>query len=354
MRDYKASFEYVQASFNDWVEREKAKITDEQLKTEYDKRVALGQLKFDPALEKAKTPEAPGETPADKPAEGSTEKPADAPATTEPAPATEPAKTEPAPEILQRLLLSLPRPSQPRLSLQSQRKPNRRLSLNQQSQRAQNLQAQNQRVPSQSRPRLNHLRNRHRILTAMVYRRFDWLLLKTNPNQRKRNRQRKSQPVQRNLLLRPLPRRNLLLHTDRSDLPPVVVQPDAPASSATEAKPADETKPADGKPGDEKPAEATGTEPAAPADGAAKPELRTKTFEEARPELLKELAQNAAIDALEKALTGINEQMLKYSTAHAAQAAMAREGIQSESKATRPDLKKLAADVGLLYGETVS
>ena len=103
MREYKANFEYVEGNFSERVEAEKSKITEEQIKTEYDRLVSLGQLKFDPELEKLKAPKAPAtDTPAteapatEKPATET--KPEDAKPETPAAPATDaPAPTTPAP-----------------------------------------------------------------------------------------------------------------------------------------------------------------------------------------------------------------------------------------------------------------
>ena len=45
LRLYQANTEYVEANLQDWIEREKEKLTEEQLREEYDRRIALGQLK---------------------------------------------------------------------------------------------------------------------------------------------------------------------------------------------------------------------------------------------------------------------------------------------------------------------
>ena len=126
---------------------------------------------------------------------------------------------------------------------------------------------------------------------------------------------------------------------ETTNLPPVVVQPTAPgAETGSEAPAAGTDKPATETP-------ATGT------DAATKPELRTKTIEEAREEIVQSLAQAAVIDSLQKELTAANEQMLKYASSYREQAALLREGMQPQTKATRPDLRKVV-DVGLKHGET--
>ncbi|MFO1066143.1 MAG: hypothetical protein U0892_19965 [Pirellulales bacterium] len=117
-RRYHAKLEYVAASWDKIAKEHDAKITEEQIKAEYDRRVALGGLKVpvDPpkppvppeapaATDASKTldkpaagdqPPVPGKPaeaapPADKPAEKPEEKPAEKPAD---APAAEPAKAE--------------------------------------------------------------------------------------------------------------------------------------------------------------------------------------------------------------------------------------------------------------------
>jgi len=333
MREYKANFEYVQANFADWVEKSKTTITDEQLKTEYDTRVSLGQLKFDPAIESAKAaleaanalqstePSAPATTPADPaappanptatptdraapaipatdpvappatetpaPATPGTETPAQA--TTEPATATEPPATEPPttepPAPAPKDQSSVASPSKIRLvSTQDEPKP------------AEQTPAEQPAAPETTTPA--------------------------------------TEAPATEIPATPAP-----AIQEPTDLPPVVVQPTAPGIDL-------------GTPAETDPAGATapGTTPAGVA-GEPKSELRTKTFEEAREELLKDLAQKAAIDALQKELTTANEQMLKYSSSYRQQSAMLREGVQPDKKLTRPDLKKVT-ESGLLYSET--
>ncbi len=105
VRPYQTNIEYVEANLQAWVDREKAKLTEEQLRAEYDRRVALEQLKVpvnsptapaDPAA--GSTPTVGGEsvTPATPPVETPT---ADKPAAETPAAAAEtPAADKPAAE----------------------------------------------------------------------------------------------------------------------------------------------------------------------------------------------------------------------------------------------------------------
>ncbi len=89
-RRFASDLEVVTASFDDFFEKAKAEVTEEQLKAEYEKRVAEGRFDVKETTPPASTP--PAETPpADKPAETTppAEKPADMPA-------EKPAETPPA------------------------------------------------------------------------------------------------------------------------------------------------------------------------------------------------------------------------------------------------------------------
>ncbi len=55
VRLYNANFEYVTADVNQWQDREKAKLTEEELRAEYDRRVELGQMMT--PVEQPATPE---------------------------------------------------------------------------------------------------------------------------------------------------------------------------------------------------------------------------------------------------------------------------------------------------------
>lgn len=46
IRRYHARVEYVQANLQGWIDREKEKVTEEQLRAEYDRRLSLGQLQI--------------------------------------------------------------------------------------------------------------------------------------------------------------------------------------------------------------------------------------------------------------------------------------------------------------------
>ena len=314
MRDYKANFEYVEGNFSDWIAKEKAKVTEEQLKAEYDKLISLGQLKFDPQLDKPKTPtDTPAtDTPAATPTESApaAESPATTPAT-EPAakePATEPAPTTPAPE---KPATETPTETPAPPAATTPEAPAPAASPE----------------PAAAEPTAPEPKQQSSTRTPVKIRLV--------------SAQDEPKPAEQPAAAAPATEPPAAQDTPAQDpigLPPVVVQPTAPATDAPAA--GTEPKPADGSAA---PAAAPGTE--------AKPEKRNKTFEEAREELLESLARTAVIDSLQKELTSANEQMLKYSQAHRQQAALLKEGLQPETKATRPDLRKVV-DVGLKYGET--
>ncbi len=313
MREYKANFEYVAGNYSERVELEKAKITEEQIKTEYDRMVSLGQLKFDPELEKLKAaaagaaePKEPEskepESSTDSATPPATETPAtETPATETPAtdaPATDaPANDAPATEV--------PAPASTTPETPAAEQP-----------------------PAPEPKQQSSLKSAGKVRLVSTQ---DEPAATTTPP---------SEPAAET----PAPQ------VDENGLPPVVVQPAAPTTQAAET-PATET------PATETPAQSTDPQspaitPATPgADGETKVELRVKTLEEAREEIVQNLAQGAVIDSLQKELTAVNEQMLKYSSAFREQAALLREGVQPDSKATRPDLRKVA-EVGLKHGET--
>ncbi len=91
VRRHHANVEYVQADLQVWTNREKEKLTEEQLRAEYDRRLSLGQLKVPANLPISPATETPAtETPA-------TETPATETPATE-TPATESATEPPAAE----------------------------------------------------------------------------------------------------------------------------------------------------------------------------------------------------------------------------------------------------------------
>jgi hypothetical protein len=307
MRDYKANFEYVEGNFSDWITREKAKVTEEQLKAEYDKLINLGQLKFDPQLEKATTPAEPGTT--TPPAAATQSTPAATPPVAD-APLTDPAiKTpaEPAPET--------PAAEKP-AETPNNEAPQPETPAAPATAAPETPASDNPVVPATADPKQqSSLRSSSKIR-----------LVSTQDDPKPATETPATET----------PAAETPAAQDPNALPPVVVQPNAPATDDQAA--GNEAKP-DGT-----------TAPAAPG-AEAKTEKRNKTFDEAREELLESLARGAVIDALQKELTSAKEQMQQYSRAYRQQIALQKEGLQPETKATRPDLRKVV-DVGLKFGET--
>ncbi len=273
LRPYKANFEFVQGAFTEWTNREKAKLTEEQLRAEYDRMVSLGQLKTSAPLESAKPVDPATSTP---PADGPAPTPSESTPATEPPAAGTPAPTQ------------TPAPTEPPASANP-------ATVNP--------------APTESSPA-------------------------PEPKSQSSNTPANDSAVR------------LVAYQENAsqdDLPPVVVQPPSPepAGDAATTEPPKSDAPATDAPVTN-----------APAGQTPPPAMRTKTFEEARDEVAKSLAQAAAMGNLQKALTSINESLVKYSTAYRQQAISANAGFKTELKVTRPSLQKLADELGLTYGTT--
>ncbi len=120
------------------------------------------------------------------------------------------------------------------------------------------------------------------------------------------------------------------IQQDGDELPPIVVQPPQLSSDGDSAT---------------------------AGSGNAAPAMRTKTFEEARDQIAESLARTAAIPKLDEVLTNIRENvMLKHYSAYRQYAAFRDAKLEEAGKQVaepaRPNLKKLAEDAGLTYGQT--
>lgn len=93
-------------------------------------------------------------------------------------------------------------------------------------------------------------------------------------------------------------------------------------------------------------------------DASAGPVMRTQTFEEARDTIADSLARDAAIPALDEALTGLLEDVMqKHYGKYRQYRAFKESGLEGEDgnpaeEPAKPDLKKLAEERGLIYHET--
>ncbi len=86
----------------------------------------------------------------------------------------------------------------------------------------------------------------------------------------------------------------------------------------------------------------------------AAPEMRTKTFEEAREELANKLAEERAMPAITEAMERVYADHMKpYSDAYRKYQSFKQAEIEGDmEEPVRPDLKKLAAEYGLTHNET--
>jgi hypothetical protein len=272
VQPYQANVEYVEVNLQQWVDREKAKLTEEQLRAEYDRRVALEQLKVPVNSPSSPADAAPAEpAPAEStPAESA---PAAAAAAAESTPGA-PAETPAAPAGSDTLDLSPPSPATG--------------------------------TPQTGTPQTG---------TPQT-----------------------GTPGTGDQSSRSAPRIRLVsMLQDEAGLPPPVVQP--PQLEA--ASPA--------------PAVADATTPAAASDSSGTA-MRTQTFEEARDQIATSLAQSTAFQSLDIPLTEIQKAMTEYYGAYRQWAAFRDADLQASGEKVeeprRPNLKKMAEDAGLTYGQT--
>ncbi len=91
-------------------------------------------------------------------------------------------------------------------------------------------------------------------------------------------------------------------------------------------------------------------------DDSSGPVMRTQTFEEARDQIATSLAQSTAFQALDVPLSAIQKAMMEYYGAYRQYAAFRDADLKdSEDKIEeprRPNLKKIAEEAGLTYGQT--
>lgn len=318
-RRYQAELEYVYGSWNKMIDAEKAKITPEALKAEYDRMVAQGGLQV--PVDPPKLPDTPATPDAGKPADGG-DKPATAAKPDEgqpPAPGVEPkpeakpepVTTEPKPDAAKPAEDAKPADEKP-AEVKAEEKP-----------------AEPKPEDKPADPKAQSRLEKSDAIRLVAFEQ----------------------------------------DTKEATQPPPVQDPSTePAAD----KPADKTSdkpaepavvPAAEKPADEKPADApaAANPPATPDLGAAagvasdKPgtmPMRTKTFEEAKDDVARSMAMGVVRDQLEAKLNKIEAEMNRYST----EVQMERIAKQNNEKPENPvkpiDLKKLAEAEGLQYGST--
>ncbi|HAC91746.1 MAG TPA: hypothetical protein DCF63_14135 [Planctomycetaceae bacterium] len=295
LRLEQANLEYVESRFQDWIDREKQKLTEEEIRAEYDRLVGLGQLKM------PVSPEAPAETDATAVAPevavpdgttpngtspDSTTPPAETPASPESGGTNAPAADTPAeqaPQTSEKDTIEQSPAVEPPVETPPADAPavDAQSSLNQ--------------MPDEADGRVR--------LVAFA-----------------------QEP------------------TPSSETP--ITQSDSEVPSDTESAAATTS---DTQDSDVAVAEPTAT------DKPAEPPMRTKTFEEARDEVALQLARAKAIPISDGVLTQLAQMMKDYYLKYRQYQAYQNAGDSLKDKVTlpvRPDLKKFAADNQLKYGET--
>jgi hypothetical protein len=294
MRLEQANLEYVESRFQDWIDREKQKLTEEEIRAEYDRLVGLGQLKVPVSPEApaeadatAVAPEgaAPdGTTPAAEtpasPESGDTTAPAETAAPAADTPAEQAPQTSGENPVEQSPAVEPPvetppadAPAAPATDSQS--------SLNQ--------------MPDEAESRVR--------LVAFAQ--------------------------------EPSPSPETPITQSASEAPADTESPAATTSATQDSDVAVAVPTATDKP--------------------AEPPMRTKTFEEAREEVALQLARAKAIPISDGVLTQLAQMMKDYYLKYRQYQAYQNAGDSLKDKVTlpvRPDLKKFAADNQLKYGET--
>jgi hypothetical protein len=314
-RRYQANIEYVSGSWNKMIEVEKGKITEEALKAEYDRLVALGGL----------------QVPVDSPAPGGS-----AP---QPGAATQPGSDAPAgPSAAAPDEGQPPAPgSQPTADQPSTEKEKPANSDSDQAapEKPAEEKPATEEKPAEDKPAASDAGDK--------------------PADAQPEKDQSSRLDGRTSAVR------LVAFQQNDDLPPPVAQPTPPGESSEGASAA--TAPA-ASPSAASPSEATDTSTpaanAAPAnatpggspDAPASPPMRTQTFEEAKDSIARTLAMNVVRDQLQAKLSKIETAMNAYASSRAMEQASAEAGRKNDKKAKPVDLKKLAEAEGLTYGST--
>lgn len=289
VQPYQADLEYVESNIQQWVEREKAKLTEEQLRAEYDRMVKLEQLKV----------------PVDaKPANSDNAAPADSEAAVEPA-------AEPAPE-------SAAEPTTEAAPVSTETETETETETSEPA-------AVDSTTPAESSAPVEPAPASELNLDPPAPATGDSSALPTTgPSYKVR-----------------------LISAPQADsaAPPPVEQPPELSTEDADTAAATTTPSTDTELG------------AKSADAAATPEMRTQTFEEAREQIADRLARDAAIPALDAALTNILEKVMKpYYGAYRQYAAFRDADLATGTKKVpepaRPNLKKLVEEAGLTYGQT--
>ncbi|MFK7736734.1 MAG: hypothetical protein AB8B50_11925 [Pirellulaceae bacterium] len=299
IRLYKTNVEYVEASLQAWIDREKEKLTEEDIRKEYDRRVELGQLKVPvEKTEETGTEEAAAETADESSPDAPTE-----------AASEDGDQSEPAAEISADTEESTSSESEAAKSEGSAKV---------EEEAAKKTDADDTTTPgSEDQSNLENESSTNVRLVSMV--------------QEESGSATSTEPA-----------------TSQTES-------EAPAAQE-ETSSAEESMPVDAQTGTSETTE--GEEAADTPETPAEPEMRVQTFEEAKDAIASDLARDKAIPALDEALTSLLEDTMRPFYGEYRQFAAFQDSSMSElsdagaEEPKRPDLKQLAEAAGLKWGET--
>lgn len=313
-RPYRANVEYVEANMQNWIDREKEKLTEEQIRAEYERRVELGQLQVPVEADAAE---------GDAPAEGASSEPQ--------SPSSLPATSEIRPPSPSN------QPSEPAASTDTPTE----------------SPTEDEGAATEDNPRENGDRETETPSNDDQDAGQDSDSDTTDSDS--------TEPApdaadQASIAAEPVQFVAFLPQQERDDLPPPVVQP--PQLGAGDTDSSADNQPA-GTSGDGGDGSTVATPAGATADPAAtqSPEMRTQTFEEARDSIADSLASEVAAPALRQALDELYEGVMRryyneyrqYVAFRDSEAEVQGEGVEEPAK---PNLQQEAEKRGLTYATT--
>ena len=322
IRLYKTNVEYVEASLQAWIDREKESLTEEEIRKEYDRRVELGQLKVPVEKTEAEdaAPEASDETSTEDPAESAAESATDA--------------GEPAAEISTN--------DEADAVSESTEKPAGEESQEAKSEDAKAEDDTTTEPGSDDQSSAIDTSSSTMHLVSMVQEESGTTEAQSDPEST--SEPASDTPAEQEETSEAS--EEAAASTEQSDSTETTETASTADAAAVDAT---TDTPADSQAGEDAP-----NVPETPAE----PEMRVQTFEEAKDAIASDLARDKAIPALDEALTSLLEDTMrpfygKYRQYAAFQDSSMSELSDSTAEAPeRPDLKKLAEAAGLKWGET--
>ncbi len=333
MRPAMANAEYIESRFQDWIEREKAKLTEEEIRAEYDRMVTLGLLQVavteDPPADSDSGDQAESETSPDSSSNGSVPENPEAEVNASAEPASEaatPDNSGAAPDDSADTLSQEPAATETPSSEPANPEP------------ADSTPADS--TPAESEQ--SDLETPNVELSSSDRSGSDILMHDSVGGELTRN------PFQKRLVTR------LVTHLQEEES--AQIQEEESAQTDDEIANADE---ASSEPAGEELAQEDTAQPSgdaeSPVDANAEPEqpeMRTKSFEEARDEVATDLAKIRARPIATEVLTRLQQMMREYHLAFRQYQAYISAGKEDAEAPVRPDLKKFAEQNGLVHGET--